>query len=254
MGLSFAIPIDVAVNVAEQLRTKGRVSRGKIGVVIQQVTKDLAESFGLDKPTGALVKPVLYAAQIGTATASKVEIGFYIDDEVLTGDQLNMKNVEYQITPSETWATNFEVITDGFTASFVDYDSYFDNGGTAIDAATFAATASWGSTAQTGWTSSFNPKVSFLNGDAGKKTMTLGGTHGGVPLGNSTKFPNADTTDYMLFKIIGNPVDAKVTGSTKLTFTMESASLYDYMTGGTQTTLDSNATFLLDPYTFDIII
>ena len=44
-------------------------------------------------PTGNLVKPVLYAAKIGTATTGKVEIGFYVDDEVLTGDQLNMKNV-----------------------------------------------------------------------------------------------------------------------------------------------------------------
>ncbi len=58
MGLSFAIPIDVAVDVAEQLRTTGRVSRGRIGVVIQQVTKDLAESFGLAKAEGALVNSV----------------------------------------------------------------------------------------------------------------------------------------------------------------------------------------------------
>src|SRR5207344_1704979 len=53
MGLSFAIPIDVAVDVAKQLQTTGRVSRGRIGVVIQEVTKELAESFGLPKATGA---------------------------------------------------------------------------------------------------------------------------------------------------------------------------------------------------------
>lgn len=58
MGLSFAIPIDVAMDVAEQLRTKGKVSRGRIGVVIQEVTADLAESFGLSKPEGALVAEV----------------------------------------------------------------------------------------------------------------------------------------------------------------------------------------------------
>ncbi|MCS6786674.1 MAG: DegQ family serine endoprotease [Thiobacillaceae bacterium] len=58
MGLSFAIPIDVAMDVAEQLKTTGRVARGRIGVMIQEVTNDLAESFGLAKPQGALVSEV----------------------------------------------------------------------------------------------------------------------------------------------------------------------------------------------------
>ncbi len=58
MGLSFAIPIDVAMDVTNQLRTTGRVSRGRIGVVIQEVTKELAESFGLSKAAGALVNSV----------------------------------------------------------------------------------------------------------------------------------------------------------------------------------------------------
>jgi serine protease Do len=58
MGLSFAIPIDVAMDIAHQLRTSGRVQRGRIGVVIQEVTDELAESFGLSKPLGALVNSV----------------------------------------------------------------------------------------------------------------------------------------------------------------------------------------------------
>ncbi len=59
MGLSFAIPIDIAMEVVEQLRTKGRVTRGWLGVLIQDVTRNLAESFGLDKPEGALIAKVL---------------------------------------------------------------------------------------------------------------------------------------------------------------------------------------------------
>src|SRR6266850_1761212 len=55
LGLSFAIPIDVALDVQTQLQAKGKVSRGKIGVAIQEVTRDLATSFGLDRPRGALV-------------------------------------------------------------------------------------------------------------------------------------------------------------------------------------------------------
>lgn len=59
MGLSFAIPVDVVVNVVEQLKSQGYVDRGWLGVVIQEIDRDLAESFGLDKPVGALVAEVL---------------------------------------------------------------------------------------------------------------------------------------------------------------------------------------------------
>jgi len=58
MGISFAIPIDEAMRVGEQLRTVGRVSRGRIGVQIDQVTKDVAESIGLGLARGALVRGV----------------------------------------------------------------------------------------------------------------------------------------------------------------------------------------------------
>ena len=58
MGLSFAIPIDVALDIQKQLREKGRVARGRIGVVIQEVSRDLATSFGLDRARGALVNQV----------------------------------------------------------------------------------------------------------------------------------------------------------------------------------------------------
>lgn len=58
MGLSFAIPIDVATQVTEQLRTSGKVTRGRIGVTIQELTRELAESFGLSKPVGALISSV----------------------------------------------------------------------------------------------------------------------------------------------------------------------------------------------------
>lgn len=58
-GISFAIPIDMAVSVAEQLRDDGSVARGWLGVVIQEVTRELAMSFGLDRPKGALVSRVL---------------------------------------------------------------------------------------------------------------------------------------------------------------------------------------------------
>ncbi|OAM39939.1 DegQ family serine endoprotease [Eikenella sp. NML120348] len=58
MGISFAIPIDVAMNVADQLRRNGKVERGRIGVVIQEVSYDLAKSFGLEAANGALISQV----------------------------------------------------------------------------------------------------------------------------------------------------------------------------------------------------
>lgn len=59
MGVSFAIPIDEAMNVFRQLRDEGSVARGWLGVLIQEVNRDLAESFGLSRPRGALVAEVM---------------------------------------------------------------------------------------------------------------------------------------------------------------------------------------------------
>ena len=58
MGVSFAIPIDVAMDIQNQLRVSGKVSRGRLGVVIQEVSKELAESLALSKPMGAVVNAV----------------------------------------------------------------------------------------------------------------------------------------------------------------------------------------------------
>jgi serine protease Do len=58
-GVSFSIPIDVAAKVARQLRDTGKVTRGWLGVVVQEVDRNLAQSFGMDKPEGALVSRVM---------------------------------------------------------------------------------------------------------------------------------------------------------------------------------------------------
>lgn len=72
MGLSFAIPIDVAMNVVEQIKSKGKVSRGWLGVQIQDVNRQLAESFGMDRPHGALVAKVVPG---GPAEKAGLQIG-----------------------------------------------------------------------------------------------------------------------------------------------------------------------------------
>ena len=72
MGISFAIPIDEASRVAESLRVSGRVVRGRIGVAIDQVTKEIAESIGLGRPTGAMVRSVEAG---GPADKAGVEVG-----------------------------------------------------------------------------------------------------------------------------------------------------------------------------------
>lgn len=59
MGLSFAIPIDVAMEAVDQLRSTGHVSRGYLGVVIQDISRDLADAYGLSRPAGALVSRVM---------------------------------------------------------------------------------------------------------------------------------------------------------------------------------------------------
>jgi serine protease Do len=79
MGVSFAIPIDTVMNVVEQIKAQGYVSRGWLGVVIQDVTGELAESFGLKKPTGALVSRVV-------ADSPAAKAGFRAGDVILTFD------------------------------------------------------------------------------------------------------------------------------------------------------------------------
>lgn len=59
MGLSFAIPIDVAMETVEQLKSSGHVSHGYLGVVIQDISRDLADAYGLPRPAGALVSRVV---------------------------------------------------------------------------------------------------------------------------------------------------------------------------------------------------
>jgi serine protease Do len=72
MGLSFAIPIDVAMEVQGQLRATGRVTRGRMGVMIQEVTRELAETFGLERVAGAIISSV---EKDGPAAEAGIEAG-----------------------------------------------------------------------------------------------------------------------------------------------------------------------------------
>lgn len=98
MGLSFAIPIDVAMNVAKQLQSEGHVTRGWLGVVIQEVNKDLAESFGLRRPAGALVAKVLpdSPAQHGGIQEGDIILSFNDEEIALSSD---LPHQVGQVTP-----------------------------------------------------------------------------------------------------------------------------------------------------------
>jgi serine protease Do len=84
-GVSFSIPIDLAMDVANQLKTTGKVSRGWLGVAIQEVSSDLAESFKLDRPHGALIAEV----QEGSPAAKG---GLLVSDVVLKFDGKPVEN------------------------------------------------------------------------------------------------------------------------------------------------------------------
>lgn len=84
MGIAFAIPIDEAMRVGEQLKSSGRVTRGRIGVQIDQVSKDIAESIGLGRPHGALVR--------GVESGSPAEKGGLEAGDIIT--KLDGRNIE----------------------------------------------------------------------------------------------------------------------------------------------------------------
>ncbi len=83
MGISFSIPIDEAIRVSDQLRSQGRVSRGRIGVTIDQVSKEVAESLGLGKSTGALVKAVEAGAPADKAGVEPGDVILKFDGRVI---------------------------------------------------------------------------------------------------------------------------------------------------------------------------
>ena len=106
MGLSFAVPVDVVVNVYSQLRETGQVTRGWLGVLIQDVTRELAESFDMDKPHGALVAKVLAdspAEDAGVEVGDIIveydgdEIAFSSDLPPLVGNSLINTQVPMEI-------------------------------------------------------------------------------------------------------------------------------------------------------------
>ncbi len=83
MGISFSIPIDEATRVSEQLRASGRVQRGRIGVQIDNVSKDVAEAVGLGKPTGAFVRGVESGAPADKAGVEAGDIITKFDGKVI---------------------------------------------------------------------------------------------------------------------------------------------------------------------------
>jgi serine protease Do len=85
MGLSFAVPINLVINVYQQLKEHGSVTRGWLGVLIQEVNRELAESFGMERPYGALVTKVLVASPAEAA-------GFEVGDVIVAFNDLMVIN------------------------------------------------------------------------------------------------------------------------------------------------------------------
>jgi serine protease Do len=83
MGLSFAIPIDVANNVRQQLVSTGKVTRGRIGVQIQEVNAQFADAFGLDRPRGALVGQVIENGPAARAGVKTGDVILSVDGKVV---------------------------------------------------------------------------------------------------------------------------------------------------------------------------
>jgi len=85
MGLSFAIPIDLAMDVVDQLKSRGHVTRGWLGVLVQDVTRDLAESFGMKKPGGAAAARIMPDSPAQRA-------GFEVGDVIVEFDGKEIAN------------------------------------------------------------------------------------------------------------------------------------------------------------------
>lgn len=100
MGLAFAIPIDVAMNTVSQIREKGRVTRGRIGVQIQEVTKEAADSFGLKTAMGALVNSVEKGGPAEKAGVEPGDIIIKIDGRDVTNSNV-LPRIVTQVQPGK---------------------------------------------------------------------------------------------------------------------------------------------------------
>src|SRR5688572_14263949 len=100
MGLAFAIPIDVAMNTVSQIREKGRVTRGRIGVQIQEVTKEAADSFGLKTAMGALVNSVEKGGPAEKAGVEPGDIIIKVDGRDVVSSNV-LPRIVTQVTPGK---------------------------------------------------------------------------------------------------------------------------------------------------------
>lgn len=101
MGLSFAIPANIAMKVVKQLKDDGEVARGWLGVVIHDVNRNLARSLGLDKPTGAIVAKVLGSGPAGQGGIRVEDVILRFDGREII-DSSSLRNYVGAVTPGQT--------------------------------------------------------------------------------------------------------------------------------------------------------
>ncbi|WP_442793729.1 Do family serine endopeptidase [Paraburkholderia sp. ZP32-5] len=125
-GLSFAIPIDVALDVMEQLRKTGHVSRGRLGVAVQEVSQSLARSFGLPKPDGALISVVEPSGPAALAGLQPGDVVLAVND-MPVHDSADLLTSVAKIRPGKT--VNLRVWRSGAETHIVATVSELDSGG-----------------------------------------------------------------------------------------------------------------------------
>ncbi len=144
MGISFAIPIDVAMNVKDQLVKHGRVQRGRLGIMIQGLDKDLAQSFGLPDERGALVAQVEAGSAAEKAGVKAGDVVLGIDGQRI-GDSADLPRLIGEKRPGTR--VRMEIWRDGRSRELV---ATLDELTPQAGAATPAATAGEGAIAELG--------------------------------------------------------------------------------------------------------
>ena len=207
--------------------------------------------------TAKVAKPHIYLQKIGSSSSSKIEIGVFIDDELLTGtNQLKYKSAQIEITPVERWDLNFDHIANGYSGN----NSYFNDGagGAFKNGTNFKQNQKLGSETITVWDQgSMNPAAATLDATDGKQKISPSFTATDPYIMNVEHTTSElAANDIKIASFFLDPDDTRqATGKTIVEWNVAATNtFYAFYNGSGADDMNDDVNYLVDPYFYSFIL